>query len=159
MEYFSLHFYDKKEYNLIIDVYSEQDESEQNLYIRVSVTSESRFKLDYLDDLEKRILDDKSFEDLKINQITHTNSSRYVFFLTAKKTIDVQKQIFLIKMNALLSENINYQEDLDFLYEHFRDKINSLSKEELERIKEVIILRMGELTKESKELIELNYIK
>ena len=159
MEYFSLHFYVKKEYNLIIDVYSEQDESEQNLYIRVSVTSESRFKLDYLDDLEKRILDDKSFEDLKINQITHTNSSRYVFFLTAKKTIDVQKQIFLIKMNALLSENINYLEDLDFLYEHFRDKINSLSKEELERIKEVIILRMGELTKESKELIELNYIK
>lgn len=159
IEYFSLHFYDKNEYNLIIDVYSEQDESDQNLYIRVSVVSDNHLKLDYLDELEKRILDDKSFENLKINQITHTNSSGYVFFLTAKKTIDIQKQIFLIKINALLSENINYQKDLDFLYQHFRDKINNLSKKELERTKEITILRMGELTKESKELIELNYIK
>ncbi len=159
MEYFSLHFYDKNEYNLIIDVYSEQDESDQNLYIRVSVASDNHLKLDYLDELEKRIIDEKLFENLKINQITHTNSSGYVFFLTTKKTIDVQKQIFLTKINALLSDNINYQNDLDFLYEHFRDKINNLSKEELKRIKEVIILRMGELTKESKDLIELNYTK
>jgi hypothetical protein len=159
IEYFSLHFYDKNEYNLIIDVYSEQDESDQNLYIRVSVMSDNHLKLDYLDELEKRILDDKSFENLTINQITHTNSSGYVFFLTAKKTIDIQKQIFLIKTNTFLSENINYQKDLDFLYQHFRDKINNSSKEELERLKEIITLRMGELTKESKELIELNYIK
>lgn len=159
IEYFSLYFHDKNEYNLIIDIYSEQDESEQNLYIRISVMSDNQLKLDYLDGLEKRILADKSFENLKINQITHANNSKYVFFLTAKKTIDIQKQIFLIKINALLSDNINYKKDLDFLYEHFRDKINNLSKEESERIKEIVTLTMGELTKESKELIELNYIK
>jgi hypothetical protein len=159
IEYFSICFYDKNEYNLIVDVYSEPDESDQNLYIKLSVISENHLKLDYLDELEKRILDDKLFEDLRINQIAHTNSSGYIFFLTAKKTIDIQKQIFLIKINALLSENISYQKDLDFLYEHFRDKINNLSKEELGRVKELITLRMGELTEESKELIELNYIK
>lgn len=159
IEYFSIYFYDKREYNLIVDVYSEPDKSDQNLYIKLSVISENHLGLDYLDELEKRILDDKSFEDLRINQIAHTNSSGYIFFLTAKKTIDIQKQIFLTKINSLLSNSISYQKDLDFLYEHFKDKINNPSNEELERIKEIITLRMGELTKESKELIELNYIK
>ena len=159
IEYFSINFYEKSKYNLKIDVYSEQDENNKNLYIKVSVFSDDHFKLEYLDELEQRILNDKSFENLKINQITNTINSGYVFFLTAEKTIDIQKQIFLIKINSLLSENINYQKDLDFLYEHFKDKINNLSKEDFIRIKEIVVFRIGELTKESKELIELNYIK
>lgn len=129
------------------------------LYIKVDFIFDEIIDQSLIKKINLNIKKDKTFDFLKINQITCVNKKRYVYFLISKKTFDTEYISFSYKLNEKLDCKITDEESMCYLFYKYNSLFFNLTENGKSLFLSLLLLKDGVLTEQSKELIELNYSK
>ena len=138
---------------------SKNKEFSNKISISILIEGNSELKQDLLLKIENDIKIYFKNKGLEINQIFKLSKNKCVFFILINDTIRLNERIFSFKFFQTNKNLKLKEEEVSYIYKRYSDVYNKITKIEKLNFVNCITARLGVITEDSKELLELNYKK
>lgn len=138
---------------------SKNKEFSNKISISILIEGDSELKQDLLLKIENDIKTYFKNKDLEVNQIFKLSKNKCVFFILINDTIKLNERIFSFKISQINRELKLEDKEIIYIYKEYSDVYDKISQIEKLNFVNCITARLGMITEESKELLELNYKK